>query len=1150
MRNTKPLTRDRAAAARSRLRLRVFIPRSVVVVRGFAGGETSMKSVNRDLGSSHKFPSNLGTKMIRCLIALSTLAISCSEGLALIVAEPPLSSSMAMSGKRDADSRTWSVETTQHQESAQDRQDRAKEKQPQPSMPSVADALQVMKLGSDILQLGASRTPAGAIEAIKKGKEAFAIYKKMDLKVGMAASLFACGGAYYFLGQNREALNAFLEASEYSKESGFDFLRPLLEASTGAAYAGLGETGKALDTLNRALPKVRLMNLPPLLALTLKGLGEVSVQIGQKRKALEYLTEAAGLYREIGNWQYEVLALMLISATRSSLGQKTEALEAARAAFDRVKEKNDPVWEAMGHLAFGAAYASVGNMASAIAEYNQASQAFKAQNDKSGEATALNNIGLLYSTKGELGVALDYFEKSLKLGEASNDKETVMTGYALNNIGTIYARRGERLTALRYFERALSFADQHNDKRLKAGVLSGMADVYFLMNNREYALNLFKAIAATFREIEEPAHEAEALINLADAYGAMGRYSEALDALRPALESRRLAKDPGQEGYVLREMGYLYTNMGDRSNALKHFAAALSKLEAAGDAGGQVDLYGALGSISVTDGDYQKAEDHYLKGLAVARAEGLRQSEMLILAGLGFAHEKRGNLTQAESFYDQQLAVNESLRSSARIEELKTGVSSLYAGLLSPAILLKFKLGKWAEAFELTERARARTFLDQMNSARLDLRKGANPALADQEQSLRFDMRALEEKLRKERRDSPRSEANALIAASLKEKEEVYAALLLRLKASNPDYAELQSYIPKPVAEIQRLLGPRTTLISYYVVADKTLAFVVGSDSLEAIEIPVKEIDLRAAINWFRDFASLSDPRPEALKQLHGWLVEPIRQYIKTAQVVIVPQGPLHYVPFAALTDGHEFFGDKREITYLPSASILPALRRRIRHNGRRVLSVAQSLAPGLSALRYADEEARSVARLYGARPLLTGRATRTQFLKRAGAYNVLHIAAHAELNAASPLFSRIRLAPGADDNGAIEVREIYGLDLTRTNLVALSACETQLGSQSKGDDIVGLNRAFIYAGASSVVASLWTVDDEASSELMKSFYGHLRGGMSKAAALQAAQAATRKKYPHPYYWAAFVLTGDPGRDSTRRRANVRALVEPTRRFR
>jgi CHAT domain-containing protein/uncharacterized protein HemY len=1114
--------------------------------------ETQLLSVmgaDPDFVSSHRrFPSTLGAKVIRCLIAFSMLTYECRDGFAAITLQQTGVYADAVNRQQD-EKPLANPETGSHDgQQPQDRQSQTKDKE-QPSEPLIINPLETLKLAIEAIQLGASLTREGVTEALKKYKAAFAIFKRQDMKFGMAATRFACGGAYYFLGQNREALNAFLEASEYSKESGFDvLLRPFLDASIGAAYASLGETAKALETLNRALPIVRRLNLAPLLALTLKGLGEVSVKVGQKRKALEYLNEAAGLYRQSGNWQYEVLALMLISVVRSSLGQKTEALEAARAAVNGFKDKNDPAWEALGHLAFGAAHASVGDMASAIAEYNQASQAFKAQNDKSGEATALNNLGLLYSARGELGVALDYFKKSLKLCEANNDDEAMMTGYALNNIGTIYARRGEPLTALHHFEKALAFADQHNDKRLKAVVLSGMADAYFLMNNREYALKLFKETAATFREVEEPAHEVEALINLADAYGAMGRYQEALDALRPALESRRLAEDSGLEGYVLREMGYMYTNMGDRSNALKHFVAALSKLEAAGAAGGQIDLFAALGSISVIDGDYQKAEDLYRKGLALARTEGLRQSEMLILAGLGFVHEKRGNMAQAESFYDQELAVNESLRSSARIEELKTGVSSLYAGLLSPAILLKFKLGKWSEAFELAERARARTFLDQMNNVHIDIRKGGDPELANQEQSLRFEMGSLEEKLRKERRENPRSEAAALMAASLKEKAETYNTVLIRLKASNPKYAELQSYSPRPLNEIQRFLGPQTTLVSYFVTADKTLAFIVSSDSFQAVDIPVKETDLRAAIEWFRGFASLRDPQPQSLKQLHAWLIAPIRQYLKTAEVVIVPHSLLHYVPFAALTDGRRYFGDEYAISFLPSASIPQSIRPGVDAQGERVLAVAQSHADGQPALSYVDKEAAGVAKLYHTQPLLTGRATKAEFMKRARAYSVVHIAAHAELNSNSPLFSRILLSPATGDSGAIEVREVYGMDLAKTNLVVLSACETQLGALSKGDDIIGLNRAFIYAGASSVIASLWTVNDEATSLLMKEFYCRLKAGMRKAEALQGAQTATRKKYPHPYYWAAFVLTGDPGKESSRRLTH--ASVDGSKRFR
>jgi len=149
------------------------------------------------------------------------------------------------------------------------------------------------------------------------------------------------------------------------------------------------------------------------------------------------------------------------------------------------------------------------------------------------------------------------------------------------------------------------------------------------------------------------------------------------------------------------------------------------------------------------------------------------------------------------------------------------------------------------------------------------------------------------------------------------------------------------------------------------------------------------------------------------------------------------------------------------------------------------------------------------------------------------GSASILHVAAHGEYNPSNPLFSVLYLAGDADDDGRLEVHEIYGLDLTKaTDLVVLSACKTDVGAVSAGDEVVGLNRAFLYAGTPTVIASLWNVDDEATTFLMGRFYTHLRQGMGKAEALQAAQTEVRNnlKWAHPYYWAAFVLTGDAGK--------------------
>jgi CHAT domain-containing protein len=192
-------------------------------------------------------------------------------------------------------------------------------------------------------------------------------------------------------------------------------------------------------------------------------------------------------------------------------------------------------------------------------------------------------------------------------------------------------------------------------------------------------------------------------------------------------------------------------------------------------------------------------------------------------------------------------------------------------------------------------------------------------------------------------------------------------------------------------------------------------------------------------------------------------------------------------------------------------------------------VALAEPQAPGLPVLSHAEQEARTVAGLFNTQALVGAAATESALAARVPQAGLLHLAAHGQLNQLSPLFSRIVLAPDEKNDGNLEVHELYGLDLAQTDLVVLSACNTQLGSQSLGDDLVGLTRAFMYAGAPSVVASLWSVDDEATELLMRAFYTKLQQGRGKAQALREAQQDLRQQLPHPYYWAAFVLTGDPG---------------------
>jgi hypothetical protein len=237
----------------------------------------------------------------------------------------------------------------------------------------------------------------------------------------------------------------------------------------------------------------------------------------------------------------------------------------------------------------------------------------------------------------------------------------------------------------------------------------------------------------------------------------------------------------------------------------------------------------------------------------------------------------------------------------------------------------------------------------------------------------------------------------------------------------------------------------------------------------------------------------------------------------------------LLYLPFAALTDGEKYLSDDYVLFTLPSASVLSFVQEKRKAGTGTILALGNPASP-LPGLKFAEQEAQSIAGLYGAQALVGKDATESIVRARASEAGILHIAAHGEYDPQNPLFSTIHLAGDAENDGRLEVHEVYSLDLaTSTDLVVLSACQTDVGAVSAGDEVVGLNRAFLFAGTPTVIASLWNVDDAATTLLMEKFYGHLRAGASKAQALRQAQLDVRATYPHPYYWAAFVLTGDPG---------------------
>jgi CHAT domain-containing protein/Tfp pilus assembly protein PilF len=763
-----------------------------------------------------------------------------------------------------------------------------------------------------------------------------------------------------------------------------------------------------------------------------------------------------------------------------------------------VKESGDPKQQANFFRISGAAYLASGAFDQAIAAYQQALPILRSLNDRGGQAEMMASMGWIYQSLGDVQRALKNYENALSLFlELKNVEAEARTRLAM---GFLFQSLGEEVKAAEQYTRVCQIG---SDSQI-AAVLANVGQ---------------------YRESHN-------------------KFMDALASYEEALKLAQSAHDRATEAGVLAGMGRCYTGLNELEKGEKLLVQARRLMKETGSRDGEAGVVASLGEIGYRYGimDIARSRDpkslfdlalkYYDKALSLMRAAGNRAGEIGVLTNTGILYDAWNKPRQALEYYTQALQELDDLLAYARIEDLRMDLTAQSANLYGRAILLEVSQNRINEAFDLSERARARAFLDQLGNKNIDIRAGIPAEFSLREAELRKENISLERQIGQEL-SKPLGDVNSERINALQLRLSIvrtdYENLLTRLKLSNPKYASLVTASPLTHTEAQRQLEPDTTLVSYFTTPEMTLAFIVTRENIRCVKLHVTGRELSAAVSTFLDFSG-GNNAPSSLKQLYKWLIAPIKSELRTSLVGIVPHGVLNNLPFASLTsDGKQYFGDTHEIFSLPSVSVLPYVKTRKKPDGNRIFVLANDEQDGLPHLGHAYGEARAVASLFGAEPLLGEAATASALRTNAGQYDILHLIGHIDPNTETPQFARIMLAPGETDDGSLDLHQVYDLDLRNTNLVVLSGCQSQLGPRSRGDDIVGLNRAFLYAGTASVIASLWSVDDEASQELMTAFYGYLKQGLTKAESLRAAQKDVRRKHPNPYYWAAFVLTGDPG---------------------
>lgn len=497
--------------------------------------------------------------------------------------------------------------------------------------------------------------------------------------------------------------------------------------------------------------------------------------------------------------------------------------------------------------------------------------------------------------------------------------------------------------------------------------------------------------------------------------------------------------------------------------------------------------------------------------LADPRAKGYGNIHYLALYGRGQIALKQNDARSGVDYLKRAVDVIEAQRSTIASDRYRMSFVGDKQDIYRDLVDALLASGRDEEAFRYAERAKARALVDLLASKKA-FGSGVH---ATESATLLASLDRDETTHLASAGQTGASGTRGIPLATRRQIAEVQPALVSLVTVSEPE-----------TARVQALLAPGETLIEYYGGGDSLHAFVLRKGGIKAFTLDGKGVD--DDVRAFR--AIVSDPRKQGYaalaRALYDRLLKPLEGAISGDAIAVVPHGALHYLPFVALNDGRRNVLQKYKLRMLPSASVLAYLPERKKGAGGLIAFGNPDLGNPKYDLPGAEAEARHItASRAGARLLVRKAASETAAKTQAGAFGYVHFATHGTFDAAHPLTSGLLMAGGGGNDGMLTVGELYDLNL-KADLVTLSACETALGKVASGDDVVGLTRGFLFAGARSVIASLWQVDDAATNALMTALYKEMDKGASKRDALRAGQLATFAKFPHPAYWAAFQLTG------------------------
>lgn len=1077
-----------------------------------------------------------------------------------------------------------------------------------------------------------------ALETWDKGKDVAAKLNDIQLQGLMTGRV---GTAYYNLRKWQESIHYLEQALQIAREIGDKKQEERHLSNFGAPYRAMGKPQKALELCQEALAIARNISDREFEETVLGNMSSIYQEIGQYSKSIELATKALKMAEARGDSDAVANYCQNIGNAYGPQANYSMALKYFERAL-LIKEKKDDK-RSVGYIFNGMAmaYKEMGDIPKAIEVFTRALTIAREISYNPLEMLLLGNLGYAYSGLSEYSTANNYFQQALVLAEQSGNRGA--KGLHLGNIGVNLKKWGNFTEALKYMEEALDIHRQIPSPRDVVRHYVNMANIYEIRGDYVQALDLEQKALAISDSIGTRNYTAVILGNIGVAYEKIGDLEEALHYYERALKLAQEIPVRESLSHILLSVGVVYEKMGNDHRAIEKFKESLQSAQEVGNQENEAAALTAIGDIHTRGKEYAKAVNYYNQALAIAKKIGQKNQEGRLYLNMGNVHLEKGDPTTALSFfqkaldtgknmdafdlmyeslggiaavaekqkrydeaikyYDQAIEKIESVRERLRIESYKTVFMESKLSIYESAITLLIRLSRFEDAYEYLQRFRARSFLEILSPQRLDFAEGITRERFEKYRLWEQKLREMYDRLATEYGKGEDKRNDKMIAAlndSLQRIQQEHEKICDEIRLHHPRAAEAQG-IMKPLdlkGIQQRVLQPGQIpvngpfgLVEYFVGPELTAVWVIQSDGYHCEIIEAKREELEEQIGQLRQ--PFKDVKEGTIKnfadvgfdlklaqRIYERIFQPIEKHLaKNTQLLIVPDGVLHYLPFEALVTGVEkkrhdpavlfsryenahYLVEKYAIAYIPAASVLVS-ERRICESKRKtanqlfavgspdfgrftqvmpekeslyaanVRQIYPKFAIDLMFRPLSSQDAREVCAIVQPSKLMVDKeATEDHFKAEAGGVSHIYLSTHAIVDETRPMYSIIALTQDDDpkEDGFLHTYEVFNLCLS-ADLVTLSACETGLGKLSRGEGLIGLTRAFIYAGSPSVLVSLWSVD-ESTAALMKDFYQNLKKGMTKAEALRQAKLKLIRtheggiSFAQPFLWAPFVLVG------------------------